>query len=534
MSEHRFRNYYAPPYKAAVDANVACLMSSFNILFGQPASGNKFLLHDLLREEWGYKGMIISDYNSVIEMIAHGFVGTAREAAKKAVLASLDIEMVSQAYISSLGDLVKSGEVPESQIDASVRRILYYKYAAGIFDDPYGNIRPEQAKMLHGCAEHRKVARDVAAASMVLLKNAPVKAWGTPVLPLDGSVLDKVKSIALIGPLGDEHAIIGGWSAVGNAAESITLKDALRAKLTEINARRNTPITMVVEKGCDIELENRSGFDAAIKAAVESDVIILAFGEHQHMSGEARSRASLEIPGVQNELALVLAKLNKPMVLILFNGRPLLLNWYTERVDSILEAWFPGTEGGNAIVDILFGVVNPGGKLPVSFPYALGQVPVYYNYYSTGRPMLDPRKRGGYGSHFMDIPNEPLYPFGYGLSYTTFRYSDLNIDKSELYSGESLNVEVSITNTGQCLGSEVVQMYLQDVVADPVRPVKELKGFKKVIIRPGETKRVQFCLTPALIGYFTNEKTFEVPPGEFNLWVGSSSMDGLFASFSIR
>ncbi|MFX0100449.1 MAG: beta-glucosidase BglX [Candidatus Hodarchaeota archaeon] len=526
MSEFRLRNFYLPPYKGAVDAGVGCLMSSFNIILGFPASGNKHLLKDILRDEWGFKGMIISDYNSVMEMIAHGAVKGGAGAAKAAIDATLDIEMVSQAYLPNLAKLVNSGSVKLAQIEDAVRRILYYKYKVGLFDDPYRYMDVEGTKKMHVCKEHRKIARDVAKRSMVLLKNEKIDAWGKKVLPLNAEKLEKVSKIALIGPLAEEKAILGSWSAIGNISDTITLKAGIEAKLKGVE--------LITTKGCDISRRSKERFEKAIDAAREADLVILALGEAQGMSGEAKSRAYLDIPGVQEDLAKEVKTLGKPTVLVLFNGRPLVLNWFDENMDAILEAWFPGTEGGNAIADILFGDYNPSGKLTASFPVAVGQIPVYYNHYSTGRPVLNPSKKSAFISNFLDISNEPLYPFGFGLSYTTFGYSDLFLDKTIIKKGETLEASIKVTNTGNVAGEEVVQLYIQDVVGSSVRPVKELKGFQKVPLEPGESKELKFTIDEVMLSFYNQDNQKVAEPGDFILYIGPSSIEGMKVAFRLE
>lgn len=533
MGDLTLRNVYLPPYKAAVDAGVACLMSSFNIIGGIPASGNKTLLHDVLRTEWGFTGMVISDYNAVVEMIGHGYVPDMKAAAKASLEASLDIEMVSQAYITYLPELVKEGILDEQQIDAAVRRILYYKFAIGLFDDPYKAMDLQGCERLHLCLAHRQAARDVARRSMVLLKNTPPKGKSTTILPFVPENLHQIHKIAVIGPLGDEHAIIGGWSGAGRTSDTITLLQGLQSRITAYNDTHHSDISIIYAKGCGISDPSTAHFDDALKIANEADLIILAMGEEQHMSGEAKSRAYLTMPGVQETLAKQIKALSKPTGLVLFNGRPLEIGWFFHNMDFILEAWFLGTEAGNAIAELLFGDYNPAGKLPVSFPVTVGQVPVYYNHYSTGRPRLSPNQ-AGYCTRFLDIPNDPLLPFGFGLSYTTFEYSNIQLSGTIIRETVPIQANITVTNSGRYAGEEVVQLYIQDIIGSVVRPVKELKGFVKIMLQPNEKRVVQFTITVEMLKYWNVDRKWVAEPGSFLIYIGPSSIEGLQASFRLE
>jgi beta-glucosidase len=507
ISESSLRESYLPAYRAGLDAGAELVMTSFNVVDGVPATINKFLLRDILRHEWGYDGIVISDYTSLAETIAHMAVKDGREAAQRALEAGLDIEMISMAYVRHLEDLVRSGEVDEALIDEAVRRILTLKFKLGLFDDPYRYINLEAEQAAHLRPEYRQLSREAAAKSIVLLKNDGV-------LPLSRSV----RSVAVIGPLADSGQILGGWSAMGKHEEAVTLRQGIASKL-------GTDVTVTAVAGCDIDSTDESGFAEALAAAETADVVILALGEREDMSGEAGSRVFLNVPGVQQKLAEEVMKLGKPTVLVLFNGRPLDLRWFDEHVPAIVEAWYPGTEGGHAVADILFGDVNPSGKLTMSFPYAVGQIPVYYNCLNTGRPKGHEDNDFRFISKYLDAPNRPLYPFGYGLSYTTFTYEEAALDGSVLRPDGKLHARVTVTNSGQYAGEEVVQLYVRDLWGSRSRPLLELKGFRKVKLAPGESVQVEFEITPEMLQYYTARRIFETEPGDFLVFVGSSSRD---------
>lgn len=507
ISESSLRESYLPAYRAGLDAGAELVMTSFNVVDGVPATINKFLLRDILRHEWGYDGIVISDYTSLAETIAHMAVKDGREAAQRALEAGLDIEMISMAYVRHLEDLVRSGEVDEALIDEAARRILTLKFKLGLFDDPYRYINLEAEKAAHLRPEYRQLSREAAAKSIVLLKNDGV-------LPLSRSV----RSVAVIGPLADSGQILGGWSAMGKHEEAVTLRQGIASKL-------GTDVTVTAVAGCDIDSTDESGFAEALAAAEAADVVILALGEREDMSGEAGSRVFLNVPGVQQKLAEEVMKLGKPTVLVLFNGRPLDLRWFDEHVPAIVEAWYPGTEGGHAVADVLFGDVNPSGKLTMSFPYAVGQIPVYYNCLNTGRPKGHEDNDFRFISKYLDAPNRPLYPFGYGLSYTTFTYEEAALDGSVLRPDGKLHARVTVTNSGQYAGEEVVQLYVRDLWGSRSRPLLELKGFRKVKLAPGESVQVEFEITPEMLQYYTARRIFETEPGDFLVFVGSSSRD---------
>jgi beta-glucosidase len=516
MSERTLREIYFPPFKAAVDEGVGTFMSAFNDLNGVPSSANPFTLTKVLRGEWKFDGFVVSDYTSVEELIKHGLAANGSEAASLALNAGVDMEMVSRLYNQHGAELVKGGKLTQATIDEAVRRILRIKFRLGLFDHPYADEARERSVILS--RENLAAAREIAARSMVLLKNE------RDTLPLNKDV----KSIALIGPLADaQQDMIGPWNGDGNAADAVTLLAGIKAKVspaTKINYAR----------GCDIKGEAIEGFDEAVRAARKSDIVIVAVGESADMSGEASSRSSLDLPGRQLDLVKAVQATGKPVIVVLMNGRPLTINWIAENCPAILETWFAGTEAGNAIADVLFGDVNPGGKLPVTFPRAVGQEPLYYNHMNTGRPPDAPGANEKYSSKYLDVSWTPLFPFGYGLSYTQFRLSNLQLSAQRIRPDGRLTASVEVENTGQRAGDEVVQLYIRETAASVTRPVKELKGFERVTLRPGEKRRVEFTLTPQQLGFYNRELRFVVEPGEFKIFVGNSSADErLTASFEV-
>jgi beta-glucosidase len=540
MSEQRLREVYLPPFKAAVDAGVGTLMSAFNDLNGVPASGNRFTLTKVLRGEWGFDGFVVSDYTSVTEMIAHGYAADGADAARLALSAGVDMEMVGRLYNENGAQLLRQGKLKMSDVDEAVRRILRVKFRAGLFDRPYVDESRESGVLLS--AEHLRAAREVAARSLVLLKNE------RETLPLRKDV----RTLAVVGPLADDpRSIIGSWAGDGRAQDSLTLLQAVKAKVS--------PRTKVLyEKGVAIEGRGILGnYDApppnpsaaggtnvaaageieparlattptaansiaeAVRAARDADVVIVAVGETADMSGEAAARTSLDLPGRQLELLQAIHQTGKPYAVVLMNGRPLSINWVAENSPAVLETWFAGTRGGEAIADALFGDYNPGGKLPVTFPRAAGQEPLYYNQTTTGRPPTNEQ----YTSKYLDVPVPPLYPFGHGLSYTTFRLSNLRASAPRITISGSVDVSVDVENTGRREGDEVVQLYIRDVAASRVRPVKELKGFRRVTLQPGERRTLTFQLGTAELGFYNQELRHVVEPGAFKVMAGRSSAD---------
>jgi beta-glucosidase len=501
MSERFFREYYLPPYKAAVKAGAATVMTSFNDYDGVPATGNKYLMTDILRKEWGFKGFVVTDYTAINEMVNHGVIADEKAAGELALKAGVDMDMQGSIYQRFLAQSVKEGKVTVKQIDDAVRRILQVKYDMGLFDDPYKfcNAEREKATLLN--AEHRAAAREISAKSIVLLKNA------NNALPVMAT-----KKIALIGPLGDNKSeLIGNWSGAGNGADCVSLLEGLKS-VANVN----------FVKGCEVDGDDKSGFEAALNAAKMADVVVVAVGEKALMSGEAASRADITLPGVQEELVLELVKTGKPVIVVLMNGRPLAIPAIDEKASAILETWWLGTETGNAIADVLFGKYNPSAKLTMTFPRYVGQVPVYYNHKSTGRP-YDPNSK--WTSKYLDMPNAPLYPFGYGLSYTTFAYGDPKTDKTTYKKNEKITVKITVTNTGSRDGEEVVQLYIHDKVGSVTRPVKELKGFQKIMLKAGESKELTFTVTDEELSFFRKDMTFGSEPGEYDIMIGTNSQE---------
>jgi beta-glucosidase len=514
MSEGTLRQIYFLPFKAAVDEGVGTFMSAFNDLNGVPASANPFTLTKVLRGEWKFDGFVVSDYTAVQELIQHGVAANEQDAARLALSAGVDMEMVSRLYNQHGAELLRSGQLSQATIDEAVRRILRIKFRLGLFERPYADESRERSVILSPA--NVAAAREIAARSVVLLKNE------RETLPVSKSV----RSIAVIGPLADDQLdLLGSWSGDGHAADAVTLLAGIKAKASA--AKIN------YAKGCDIDSDSTEGFDEAVRAVRESDVVIVAVGESAAMSGEASSRSSLDLPGRQLDLLKALQATGKPLVVVLMNGRPLTINWLAENSPAILETWFAGSQAGNAIADVLFGDVNPGGKLPVTFPRSVGQEPLYYNHMNTGRP---PDANNKYTSKYLDVSWTPLFPFGYGLSYTHFRLSNLQTSAPRIRSDGRLNVSVEVENVGSRTGDEVVQLYIRDVAASVTQPVKELKGFQRVTLRAGGKRRLEFTLTAEHLGFYNREMRFVVEPGEFKVMVGTSSADPqeLTASFEVQ
>jgi len=516
MSETLLREVYLPPFKAAVDAGVGTFMSAFNDLNGVPASANPFTLTHILRDEWKFDGFVVSDYESVKELLNHRVAANEAEAVRMALGAGVEMEMVSRLYNKHVANLIKEGKLSQATVDEAVRRILRIKFRLGLFEKPYADEGRERTLLLN--SENLAAAREVAGRSMVLLKNE------RDTLPISKGT----RSIAVIGPLADSQLdMIGSWSGDGRKEDAVTLLAGIRAKVAEFGGA-TTKINYA--KGCDIMGDSTEGFAEAVRAARESDVVIVAVGESAEMSGEAASRSSLDLPGRQLELVKAVHATGKPVIVVLMNGRPLTINWIAENAPAILETWFAGTQGGAAIADVLFGDVNPGGKLPVTFPRAVGQLPLYYNHKNTGRP---PDANNKYTSKYLDVPWTPLFPFGHGLSYTQFRLTNLQLSAQMISLDGRLTASVEVENTGRRTGDEVVQLYLTDVASSVTRPVKELKGFERVTLRAGERRRVQFTLTPQHLGFYNRELRFVVEPGAFKVMVGTSSEGGLEAGFEV-
>lgn len=502
VSERTLREIYFPPFKAAVDAGVGTFMSAFNDLNGLPTSANPHTLTDVLRQEWKFDGIVVSDYTSVQELVAHGLAADGREAAALALRAGVDMEMVSRLFNEHGPALVSQGRIPMAAIDEAVRRVLRIKFRLGLFDNPYASEAEENETLLR--AEHLAAARQAAARSVVLLKNQ------AGVLPLSRSL----KSIAVIGPLADDaQSLLGSWSGDGRKEEVVTLLAGLRA-------RNIAGLRIHYAKGCEVDGESRAGFDEAVRAAKKASFVILAVGESAAMSGEAASRSSLDLPGRQLELVQAVHATGKPYAVVLMNGRPLSINWLATNAPAILETWFGGTQAGQAIADVLFGDVNPGGKLPVTFPRSVGQVPLYYNHKPTGRP---PEAGNKYTSKYLDVPWTPLYPFGYGLSYTEFTLSNLRLSAARVPPGGQVTARVDVQNTGRLPGDEVVQLYIRRAAVSVTRPVKELRGFERITLQPGEMRTVEFALGPEQLGFYDHAMKFVVEPGVVDIMAGSSS-----------
>lgn len=503
MSERFFREYFLPPYEAAVKAGAATVMTAFNDYDGVPATGNRYLMTDILRNEWGFKGFVVTDYTSMNEMVSHGVVATEKEAGELSLHAGVDMDMQGAIYQRFLEQSVREGKASAATIDEAVRRILRVKFQLGLFENPYKFCDENREKQVVFSAEHRAAARDVARKSVVLLKN-------------EGGVLPLSKSanIAVIGPLADNKTdLIGNWSGAGDGNSCISLLEGIKSVCTG---------TVTHAEGCEVESTRKSGYLKAMEVARKADVVVVAVGERAMMSGEAAARAEIGLPGVQEELIKGLVALGKPVVVVLMNGRPLAIPEVDRTAPAILEAWWLGTETGHALADILFGDYNPSGKLPMTFPRSVGQVPIYYNEKSTGRP-FDPNSK--WTSKYIDMPNTPLYPFGYGLSYTTFEYSDPKPNKMTFKKGEPLRISVTVRNTGKRAGEEVVQLYVRDLVGSVTRPVRELKGFRKIMLAPGEAKTVEFTLNDTDFSFYRKDMSFGSEPGDFEIMVGGNSMD---------
>lgn len=524
MSHLRMYNEYFAPYRAAVEAGVGSVMSSFNIVDGIPATANKWLLTDVLRDEWGFQGLLVTDYNSIAEMSIHG-VAPLKEASVRALQAGTDMDMVSCGFLNTLEESLKEGKVTEAQIDAACRRVLEAKYKLGLFADPYKYCDTLRAEKELYTPEHRAVAREVAAETFVLLKNE------NHLLPLE----EKGK-IALIGPMADaRNNMCGMWSMTCTPSRHGTLLEGIRSAVgdkAEILYAKGSNVyyDAEMEKGAvgirPLERGNDQQLLAeALRTAARADVIVAAVGECAEMSGESPSRTNLEIPDAQQDLLKALVKTGKPVVLLLFTGRPLILNWESEHIPSILNVWFGGSETGDAVADVLFGKAVLCGKLTTTFPRSVGQLPLFYNHLNTGRPDPDNRVFNRYASNYLDESNEPLYPFGYGLSYTDFVYGDLQLSSETLPKNGNLTASVTVTNKGNHDGYETVQIYLRDIYAEVARPVKELKGFDRIFLKKGESREVKFVLTEDDLKFYNSGLQYIYEPGEFDVMIGTNSRD---------
>ena len=527
ISNNTLFNQVLPPFKAAVDAGLKTVMTSFNTINGIPASGDKFLLRDVLKNKWGFNGFVISDWASIREMIPWGFSKDEKEAAISAVEAGTDMDMEGGIYVPYLIDLVKQGKVKQEFVDDAVRRILRVKYELGLFDNPYRFLDEKREKEVIGSKANREAVLDMAKKSIVLLKN------DTNLLPLKKSG----QKIVLLGSLAEsKNSPLGSWRIAADSNTAVSVLEGMQQyKGNSLNYVKGLDLT-TLEPTFLTEVQynttDKSGFEAAKNAAKDADVVVMVLGEHGFSSGEARSRTNLDLPGLQQEFLEEIYKVNPNIVLVLNNGRPLTISWAAEKIPTIVEAWQLGTETGNAVAQVLYGDYNPSGKLPMSFPRNIGQVPIAYNHYSTGR--FTNKDNNVFWSHYSDVEKTPLYPFGYGLSYTTFEYSNLKINKKTFSKGEKVEVSVDLKNTGKVTGKEVAQLYLQDEFASVVRPVKELKGFEMIELKAGETKTITFTLTDAELGFYNNQNEFVVEPGSFKVMVGGSSDANLTTQFNVN
>lgn len=535
MSRQRMFNEYMLPYQAAVEAGVGSVMASFNEVDGVPATGSKWLMTDVLRKQWGFDGFVVTDYTGINEMIDHG-MGDQQTVASLALNAGVDMDMVSDAFSGTLKKSVEEGKVSAAAIDAACRRILEAKYKLGLFDNPYKYCDVNRPKKQIFTKEHRAIARKTASESFVLLKNEGV-------LPLS-----KKGTIAVVGPLANTRSNMPGtWSVAAVLDNAPSLVEGLREVVGDrakvVTAKGSNLIGDAdYEKratmfGRELHRDNRTDrelLDEALKVAAGANVIVAALGESSEMSGESSSRTNLEMPDVQRALLQELLKTGKPVVLVLFTGRPLVLTWEEEHVPAILNVWFGGSEAAYAISDVLFGDVNPSGKLTATFPQNVGQIPLFYNHKNTGRPLQEGRWFEKFRSNYLDVSNEPLYPFGYGLSYTTFAYSDIHLSSTEMSADGELTATVTVTNTGSRDGAEVVQLYIRDLVGSVTRPVKELKGFEKIFLKAGESRKVSFSITPELLKFYNYDLQFVCEPGDFDVMIGGNSRDVKKARFLLK
>ncbi|KMQ59751.1 beta-glucosidase [Chryseobacterium sp. BLS98] len=510
MSLRQLNETYLPPFKAAAEAGVATFMNSFNDINGIPATANQYIQRELLKGKWNYKGFVVSDWGSIGEMIPHGYAKDAGEAAQRAILGGSDMDMESRVYMAELPKLIKEGKVDAKLVDDAAGRILTKKFEMGLFDDPFRFSDEKRQKEQTDNQKNRQFGREFGSKSIVLLKNKG------NILPLSKNI----NTVALIGPFGKETvANHGFWS--------VAFKDDSQRIVSQFDGIKNQldkNSTLLYAKGCNVDDQDKSMFAEAIETAKKADVVIMTLGEGHAMSGEAKSRSSIGFSGVQEELLKEIAKTGKPIVLMINAGRPLIFNWAADNIPAIAYTWWLGTEAGNSIADVLFGTVNPGGKLPMTFPRTEGQIPVYYNHYNTGRPAKNNTDRN-YVSAYIDLDNDPKFPFGYGLSYTDFKYSDMILSSANLKGNQTLNISVTVSNTGKYDGEEVVQLYIRDLFGKVVRPVKELKGFQKIFIKKGESKKVDFKLTPEDLKFFDNDLNYDWEGGEFDIMVGTNSQD---------
>jgi beta-glucosidase len=535
ISNATLYNVVLPPFKAAKDAGVRTMMNAFNLLNGIPATGNVFLQRDILKGKWGFDGFVVSDWASIKETMTHGFAKDGSEAVQKAVIAGSDMDMESYLYVEELAKLVNDKKVKIELVDDAVRRILRVKYELGLFDDPYKYCDEAREKATIGSQFNNEGVLDMAKKSIVLLKNAPSPSGraGEGILPLKKSG----QKIALIGALAnDKTSPLGSWRIASNDNTAVSVLEGMQKyKGNQLTYEKGTDVTVgktTFVQELEFNTTDKSGFEAAKNAAKNADVVVMVLGEHGFQSGEGRSRTNIDLPGNQQELLEEIFKVNKNIVLVLNNGRPLTIPWASENIPTIVEAWQLGTQSGNAIAEVLYGDYNPSGKLPISFPRNVGQIPIYYNHFGTGRPVNS--DTNVFWSHYSDVENTPLYVFGHGLSYTSFGYSNLKINKAVFEKDEPVKVSVTVTNTGKYEGKEVVQLYIRDLNGSLVRPVKELKGFELVNLKIGETKTINFTLTKAELGFFDNNGNYLVESGMFKIFVGTNSNDVLESEFELK
>ena len=510
ISNRMLWEVYLPPFKAALDAGAATFMNAFNDINGIPATANKYLQRDILKGKWNFKGFVVSDWGSIGELVTHGYSKNDTEAAYSAIMAGSDMDMESNSYRNNLAQLVKDKRVPIATIDDAVKRILRKKFELGLFDDPFRYCNQERQDAAINNPEHTKIAREIAAKSIVLLKNE------RNILPLS----KETKTIAFIGPMVKPKRINHGFWAVNLKEVDSTY---IVSQWEGLENKVGKTAKLLYAKGCDIEGTNKAGFQEAIDIANQSDVVIVSIGERYNMSGESKSRSNIHLPGVQEDLIKELQKTGKPIVVLINAGRPLIFNWTADNMPTIVYTWWLGSEAGNAIADVLFGDYNPSGKLPMTFPREEGQIPIYYNHFNTGRPSINEEKL--YKSSYIDLPNTPKFPFGYGLSYTTFNYSNLKLSKTKMKASETIEVTLDLTNKGKYAGEEVVQLYLQDKFASLIRPIIELKDFQKIKLGVGETKTIKFIIDNQKLSFYNEKLVFDSEPGDFNLMIGSSSED---------
>jgi beta-glucosidase len=536
MSMVKMYNDYLPPYKAAIDAGAGSVMTSFNDINGVPATGNKWLLTDLLRKQWGFKGFVVTDYTAINEMSAHG-MGDLKTVSALAANAGVDMDMVGEGFLTTLKQSIKEGKVSQATIDAACRRILEAKYKLGLFDDPYLYCNTNRSKTEIFTAENRNEARKIAAETIVLLKNQ------NNILPLK-----KNTKIALVGPLANsKENMLGTWAVAADYNEPVSFLQGLKnvagadANIVYVKGANLSEDSLFEQRvsifGKPYERDPRSAgvmIKEAVDAAATSDVIIAALGESAEMTGESSSRTNLDLPQSQKDLLNALLKTGKPVVLVLFSGRPLTIRWENENVPVILNAWHGGTEAGNAVADVVFGNVNPSGKLTTSWPQNVGQIPIYYNHKSTGRPLGEGKWFQKFTSNYLDVSNDPLYPFGYGLSYTNFSYTDISLDKNEMKGNSTINASVTVTNNGNYDGAEVVQVYLNDPVASLTQPVKRLIGFQKIFLKKGESRKLNFMITLNDLSFYNTGLKKIIEPGEFNIYIGTNSRDVKSAKFLFK